>query len=82
MSRNSYRGLTLALVLIVTLGMALPAAAAGPDERVPPRESGLLSWIWHWVESLWTIGGGRDHTFATADTGILIDPNGSPGGGR
>ncbi|MFL6293239.1 MAG: hypothetical protein ACJ759_20280 [Thermoanaerobaculia bacterium] len=82
MSRNSYRGLTLVLVLIVSLGMALPAAATGRDERVPAREPGFMSWIWHWVGSLWPISGGGDLTPAVANTGILIDPNGVPGGGR
>ncbi|HWN40915.1 MAG TPA: hypothetical protein VNW71_01775 [Thermoanaerobaculia bacterium] len=80
MSRNSYRGLTLALVLIVSLGMALPAAAAGPDERVRAR-SGLVSWIRHWVGNLWPSAGGGDLKPAIARTGILIDPNGSQGGG-
>lgn len=81
MSRNSYRGLTLALVLIVGLGMALPAAAAGRDERVRARDSGLVSWIWHWVGNLWPIAGGGDLKPAIARTGILIDPNGNQGGG-
>lgn len=82
MSRNSYRGLTLVLVLIVSLGMALPAAAGGLGDRVPAREPGFLSWIWHWVEHLWPTSGGGNLTPAVANTGILIDPNGVPGGGR
>jgi hypothetical protein len=82
MSRNSYRGLTFALILIVSLGMALPAAAAGPDERVPVRQPGLLSWIWNWAESLRTLLDTGNRIFATSDTGALIDPNGGQGGHR
>ena len=81
MSRNSYRGLTLALVLIVGLGMALPADAAGPKERISRRESGLVSWIWHWVGNLWPVAGGGDLKSAISKTGILIDPDGGQGGG-
>jgi hypothetical protein len=80
MSRNSYRGLTLAIVLIVGLGMALPAAAR-PAERGPAIEEGLLERIWNWVGSLWTVAGGGKHTRAVSHTGILIDPNGGQGGG-
>lgn len=80
MSRNSYRGLTLALVLIVGLGVALPAAAK-PAERVPAIEEGLLERIWNWVEHLWTRAGGGEHSRAVSQTGILIDPNGGQGGG-
>jgi len=86
MSRNSYRGLTLALVLIVGLGMALPAAAK-PAERALAVQEGLLDRIWNWVEHLWFGGtqpdskGLRPATEAASsscDRGILIDPNGSP----
>lgn len=84
MSRNSFRSLTLALVLIVGLGMALPAAAR-PAERVPAVEEGLLDRLWNWVEHLWFGGSQPDKGLrpATAqsgscDRGILIDPNGSP----
>jgi hypothetical protein len=88
MSRNSYRGLTLALVLIVGLGMALPAAAR-PAERGPAIEEGLLARLWNWVEHLW-FGApppdkGSSLRPATAasggggcERGVLIDPNGSP----
>ena len=84
MSRNSYRGFTLALILIVGLGMALPAAAR-PAERAVAVEEGLLDRLWNWVEHLW-FGGpqpGKDLRPATAasggcERGILIDPNGSP----
>ena len=88
MSRNSFRGLTLALILIVGLGMALPAAAR-PAERGPAIEEGLLARLWNWVEHLWRSTpqpgkDGKDLRPATAasgggcDRGILIDPNGSP----
>ena len=87
MSRNSYRGLTLALVLIVGLGMALPAAAR-PAGRGPAIQEGLLDRIWSWVEHLWSGGPQPDKGRlrpATAksggcDRGILIDPNGTPCG--
>jgi hypothetical protein len=86
MSRNSYRGLTLALVLIVGLGVALPAAAR-PAERALAVQEGLLDRLWNWVEHLWRGGpqpdkGLRPATAAAGvcdpDRGILIDPNGSP----
>ncbi|HVG09309.1 MAG TPA: hypothetical protein VNM67_16500 [Thermoanaerobaculia bacterium] len=86
MSRNSYRGFTLALVLIVGLGMALPAAAR-PAERIVAVQEGLLERLWNWVEHLWSGGtqpdkGPRPATAAAGgggcDRGILIDPNGSP----
>ena len=85
MSRNSYRGLTLALVLIVGLGMALPAAAR-PAERALAVQEGLLDRLWNWVEHLWFGGsqpekGLRPATEASGsgcDRGILIDPNGTP----
>jgi hypothetical protein len=85
MSRNSYRSLTLALVVIIGLGMALPAAAK-PAERVPAIEEGLLDRLWNWVEHLWfgtqqPEKGLRPATEASGggcDRGILIDPNGSP----
>ena len=89
MSRNSFRGLTLALVLIVGLGMALPADAR-PAERGPAIQEGLLDRIWNWVEHLWfgspqpDKGRLRPATAASGggcDRGILIDPNGSPCGG-
>ncbi|MEA2561173.1 MAG: hypothetical protein QOH06_2677 [Acidobacteriota bacterium] len=85
MSRNSYRGFTLALVLIAGLGMALPAAAR-PAERAHAVQEGLLERIWSWVGSLWfgdtqpdkaprptTAGSGGG-----CERGILIDPNGTP----
>jgi len=85
MSRNSYRGLTLALVLIVGLGMALPAAAR-PAERALAVQEGLLDRLWNWVEHLWFGNpqpekGPRPATEAAGsgcDRGILIDPNGTP----
>jgi hypothetical protein len=85
MSRNSYRVLTLALVLIVGLGMALPAAAK-PAERALAVEEGLLDRLWNWVEHLWFGGPQPDENLrpATAasgggcDRGPLIDPNGNP----
>jgi hypothetical protein len=85
MSRNSYRGLTLALVLILGLGMAFPAAAR-PAERVPAVEEGLLVRILSWVENLWrgVPQKGKDLRPVTAasgggcDRGILIDPDGCP----
>jgi hypothetical protein len=76
MSRNSYRGLTLALILIIGLGTALPTAATGFDEWIPAREPGVLSWIWQWFGNLWTIVGGEGHTVGASETGPLIDPNG------
>lgn len=87
MSRNSYRGLTLVLVLIVSLGMALPAAAR-PAERVPATQDGLLVRLWDWVEHLWRgipqpVQDLRSATTAACDNpdrGILIDPNGNPCG--
>lgn len=86
MSRNSYRGLTLVLVLIVGLAMALPAAAT-PAERGLAIQEGLLVRLWNWVEHLWrnVPQPGKELRPATAatgacdyDRGILIDPNGSP----
>ena len=82
MSRNSYRGLTLALILIVGLGMAFPAAAK-PAERVLAIQEGLLVRILSWVEHLWRGAPkqGKDLRPVTApscDRGILIDPNGNP----
>ncbi len=80
MSRNSYRGLTLAVVLIIGLGMALPAAAR-PAERVVAIQEGLLDRLWNWVERLWPVANGENLKSATSRTGILIDPNGGQGGG-
>ena len=87
MSRNSFRGLTLALVLIVGLGAALPAVAR-PAEKAVTVQEGLLDRLWNWVEHLWFGGQKPDEGLrpATAksggcDRGILIDPNGSPCGG-
>jgi hypothetical protein len=84
MSRNSYRGLTLALILIVGLGMALPAAAR-PAERALAVQEGLLVRLWNWVEHLWRGAPQPDKglrpataTSGSCDRGILIDPNGSP----
>lgn len=88
MSRNSYRGLTLALVLVVGLGMALPAAA-GPAERGLAIQEGLLVRLWDWVEHLWRSvpRQGKDLRPATEESnpacdsyerGPLIDPNGCP----
>lgn len=84
MSRNSYRGLTIALVLIVGLGMALPAAAR-PAERALAIEEGLLDRLWNWVEHLWFGGPQLDENLGPAtaasggcDRGPLIDPNGNP----
>ncbi len=84
MSRNSYRGLTLALVLIVGLGVALPAAAK-PAERAVAVEEGLLDRLWNWVEHLWFGGPQPDENLrpvtaksAGCDRGPLIDPNGNP----
>ncbi|HYH46604.1 MAG TPA: hypothetical protein VEG34_13045 [Thermoanaerobaculia bacterium] len=84
MSRNSYRGFTLALVLIVGLGMALPAAAR-PAERALAIQEGLLDRLWNWVEHLWFGGPQPNENLrpATAksggcDRGPLIDPNGNP----
>lgn len=86
MSRNSYRGLSLVLVLIVSLGMALPAAAK-PAERGAATQDGLLVRLWDWVEHLWrgVPEPGKDLRAITAassscdaDRGVLIDPNGSP----
>ena len=90
MSRNSYRGLTLALVLIVSLGMALPAAAR-PAEQGPATQDGLLVQLWDWVEHLWRgvpqpDKGVRPTSTWNAscdnnpDRGIIIDPNGNPCG--
>lgn len=86
MSRNSFRGLTLALVLIVGLGVALPAVAR-PAEKAVTVQEGLLDRLWNWVEHLWLGGQKPDERLrpATAksggcDRGILIDPNGTPCG--
>lgn len=87
MSRNSYRSLTLALVLIFGLGMALPAAA-GPAERGVAIQEGLLVRLWDWVEHLWRGAPkqGKELRRATAaanpcdsqERGATIDPNGNP----
>ena len=85
MSRNSYRGLTLALVLILGLGMAFPAAAR-PAERVLAIEEGLLVRIWNWVEHLWRDAAkpGKDHlrpvtaAGGSCEHGPTLDPNGAP----
>ena len=84
MSRNSYRGLTLVLVLIVGLGMALPAAAR-PAERALAIEEGLLDRLWQWVEHLWGKASepGKDLRAVTAaggscEHGATLDPNGAP----
>lgn len=87
MPRNSYRGLTLALVLILSLGMTLPAAAAG---RTPATQDGLLTRLWDWVERLWsgvpkdgkawTPAQAADAGCTSHNRGILIDPYGSPCG--
>lgn len=89
MSRISSCGLVSVLVLVACLGLALPAAAA-PAERAP--EASLLSRLWDRVGSIWEtvareaqgrlsviVGADSDNDF---DRGILIDPNGAPGGGR
>ena len=85
MSRNSYRGLTLALVLIVGLGVALPAAARPAKKAVTTVQEGLLDRLWNWVEHLWFGSQKPDERLrpATAksggcERGILIDPNGNP----
>jgi hypothetical protein len=84
MSRNSYRGLTLALVLIVGLGVALPAAAR-PAEKADSIQEGLLDRLWNWVEHLWFGEPKPDEGLRPAkaksggcERGILIDPNGVP----
>lgn len=88
MSRNSYRGLTLVLVLIVGLAMALPAAAR-PAERGLAIQEGLLVRLWNWVEHLWRNGPqpGKELRPVTEaanpacdsyERGPLIDPNGCP----
>ena len=84
MSRNSYRGLTLALILIIGLGMAFPAAAR-PAERALAIEEGLLVRIWNWVEHLWRDAAkpGKDLGSVTAASGSCehgptLDPNGAP----
>lgn len=87
-SRNSCRALTVALILIVGLGIALPAAAGPADpDRAPAAHDGLLARLWDWVGSLWPAfpNDGRASTPVTAaagncdpDRGILIDPNGQP----
>lgn len=86
MSRNSYRGLTFVLILVVSFGVALPAAA-GPADRVPASQDGLLVRIWEWIGHLWP-GAAQPReqpksiTAAAGpcdpDRGILIDPNGNP----
>lgn len=84
MSRNSYRGLTLALILVVSFGIALPATA-GPADRGPANQDGLLARIWEWVGHLWP-GAGEPREVPKPVTeaahecerGILIDPNGKP----
>jgi hypothetical protein len=84
MSRNSYRGLTLALVLIVGIGVALPAGAR-PAEKAVAIQEGLLDRLWNWVEHLWfgepkPEKGLRPATAASGncERGPLIDPNGNP----
>ena len=86
MSRNWLRSLTLALALIVGLGVALPAAAM-PEETAAAVEEGLLDRIWSWVQHLWSgeqkpEKGPRPTTAPASgggcDRGILIDPNGVP----
>lgn len=86
MSRNSFRGLTLALVLIVGLGVALPAAAR-PAERGLAVEEGALLRLWHWVEHLWSGQPQQDKGMhpvtgqsgvCDPDRGAALDPNGNP----
>ena len=88
MSRNSYRGLTLVVVLIVGLAMALPAAAR-PAERGLAIQEGLLVRLWNWVEHLWSGKPQQDKELRrvteeanpacdTYERGPLIDPNGCP----
>lgn len=88
MPRNSSRGLVSMLVLVACLGLALPAAAA-PAERI--SEAPRLSRLWDWAGNVWeavTRGGQGPWTVAVEadsdnghiDRGILIDPNGNPGG--
>lgn len=85
MSRNSYRNLTLVVVLI-GLAMALPAAAR-PAERGLAIQEGLLVRLWDWVEHLWQSvpQPGNELRPATEAAGVcdpdrggLIDPNGNP----
>ena len=89
MSRNSYRALAIALVLIVSLGIALPAGAAGRADRdqTPAAQHSLLARLWDWVGPLWPVvpkdGKGLTPVTAAAgicdpDRGVLIDPNGQP----
>ena len=88
MPRNSSCGLICILVLVACLGLALPAAAA-PAERI--SESPLLSRLWDWAGNVWetvtrggqgpwTVAVGADNGNGHVDRGILIDPNGNPGG--
>lgn len=88
MSRNSYRNLTLVVVLIVGLAMALPAAAK-PAERGLAIQEGLLVRLWNWVEHLWrnVPQPGKELRPTTEaanpacdsyERGPLIDPNGCP----
>ena len=89
MPRNSFRAFALALVLIASLGMAVPAGAAGraDRDRGPVAQESLLARLWDWVGSLWSAvpKDGKASTPVTAaagtcdpDRGILIDPNGQP----
>ncbi|HET9229295.1 MAG TPA: hypothetical protein VFR31_21630 [Thermoanaerobaculia bacterium] len=86
MSRNSYRGLTFALVLVVSFGIALPAFAS-PVDRILSNQEGLLVRIWDWIGHLWRgAAPPREQPKPVAakagvcdpDRGVLIDPNGNP----
>lgn len=86
MSRTSSLRLTFVLVLIVGLGVALPATAK-PAEQAPAIQQGLLERLWSWVEQQWQRSAGprQDLQPVTAgagtcdsDRGVLIDPNGDP----
>ena len=57
MSRSIVRHLTLAVTLVATLGLTLPASAAGHPHaaKAPMVAPGLLDQLLSWIGSLWSV---------------------------